>query len=161
MVEQATLKSQFDPEELEELLDPQEHISVPPDDPNLRLSLLNYVSLLGHSQEAYEVTRQNTQRCFPDIELLSHWQVKWRARLLFGLLIWEHHMCVKSCLGFTGPYSNLDRCLKCGESRYNEKDLAESEGRRKVPWQVFTTFPICPQIQARWKNPHTAEDMCY
>ena len=62
-------------------------------------------------------------------------------------------MCVNSCLGFTGPYSNLDCCPKCGESRYNEKELTESEGRRKVPRQVFTTFPIGPQIQARWKNP--------
>ena len=56
MVEQAMLESQFDPEELAELLDPQEHVSVPPDDPTLRLSLLNYMSLIGHSQEAYDVT---------------------------------------------------------------------------------------------------------
>ena len=70
-------------------------------------------------------------------------------------------MCINSCLGFTGPYSDLDRCPKCGESRYNEKDLAESEGRRKVPRQVFTTFPISPQIQACWKNPCTAKDMFY
>ena len=79
MVEKATLETQFDPEELAELLDPQEHISTPPDNPNLRLSLLNYMSLIGHSQEAYEATRQNTQRCFPDIDLLSHWQVKRQA----------------------------------------------------------------------------------
>ena len=161
MVKQATLESQFDPKELAELLNPQEHVSTPPDNPNLRLLLLNYVSLIGHSQEAYKATQQNTQWCFPDIELLLHWQVKRWARLLSGLLTWEHHMCVNSCLGFTGPYSNLDHCPKCGESWYNQQELVESEGRRKVPWQVFTTFPIGPQIQARWKNPCMAKDMFY
>ncbi|KAF9786837.1 hypothetical protein BJ322DRAFT_1106942 [Thelephora terrestris] len=35
MVEEATLESQFDPEQLEELLDPQEHEALPPDDPIL------------------------------------------------------------------------------------------------------------------------------
>lgn len=161
MVEQATLESQFDPEELAELLEPQEHASTPPEDPLLKLSLLNYISLMGCSQEAYEETRENTRQCFPDVKLLSLWQVKRRTRILSGLVSWEHHMCIKSCVGFTGPYSDLERCPKCGESRYNEKDLAESEGERKVPRQVFTTFPVGPQIQARWKNPQTAKDMLY
>ena len=109
LVEKATLESQFDPEELAELLDPLEHASTPPDDPILKLSLLNYISLLGHSQDAYEATRQNTRRCFPDIELLLYWQVRRRARLLSGLVTWEHHMCVNSCIGFTGPYTNLEQ----------------------------------------------------
>ena len=70
-------------------------------------------------------------------------------------------MCVNSCIGFTGPYSDLDKCPECGESRYKEKDLRESQGERKVPRQVFTTFPVGPQIQARWKNPRTAKEMLY
>jgi hypothetical protein len=28
-------------------------------------------------------------------------------------------------------------------------------------WKVFTTFPIGPQLQARWKNPKSAEKMSY
>ena len=161
MVAEATLASQFTPEELAELLDPRENESMPPEDPGLKLSLLNYISLMGHSQEAYEATRQNTQQCFPDIEILSHYQAERRARLLSGLVAWEHHMCVRSCIGFTGPYTNLEYCPKCGQSRYKEKDLEESNGERKVPRQVFTTFPVGPQIQARWKNPQTAKDMLY
>ena len=73
-VETATLASQFDPEELEEFLWPQEHESIPPNDPALRLSLLNYISLLGSSsQDAYEAVRKNTQRCYNNIEILSHY----------------------------------------------------------------------------------------
>lgn len=81
--------------------------------------------------------------------------------MLSGLLTWEHHMCVETCVGFTGPYSDLDRCPECGEHRYDQKELRESEGLRKVPRKVFTTFPVGPQLQARWKNPRMAEEMLY
>ena len=161
-VETATLASQFDPGELEEFLWPQEHESIPPNDPALRLSLLNYISLLGSSlQDAYEAVRKNTQRCYNNIEILSHYQVERHAQKLSGLLTWEHHMCIRSCLGFTRPYSDLDCCPECGEHRYDQKELRESEGLRKVPRKVFTTLPIGPQIQANWKNPQMAEEMLY
>jgi hypothetical protein len=54
-----TLASQFSPEELQDLLEPQEHLSVPLDDAALRLSLLNYISLLGSSRDTYESVCQN------------------------------------------------------------------------------------------------------
>jgi hypothetical protein len=161
LLETSTLASQFDAEQLTDLLEPQEHDSTPPDDPDLKLSLLNYVSLMGCSQDAYESTRQNLRQCRPDIELFSHYQAERRARNLSGLVTWEHHMCINSCIAFTGPYAILDCCPNCGESRYKDKDLEESGGLRKVPRQVFTTFPVGPQIQARWKNPQTARDMSY
>ena len=76
MVKAATLRSQFDLEELAKFLDPQEHTSTPPDDPALKLSLLNFISFMDCSQSKYEEARQNTQQCFPDIELLSHYQAE-------------------------------------------------------------------------------------
>jgi hypothetical protein len=154
----ATLASQFDPEQLEELLNPVEHVLTPPDDPVLKLSLLNYVHLMGHPQQTYASTRENIQRCFPDIKLLSHWQAERRARILSGLTTWVHHMCVNACTGFTGPYADLEKCPKCGVSRYKED---ESGGEKKTPRKVFTTFPVGPQVQARWKNPRAAADMRY
>ena len=161
LLKTSTLASQFEAEELADFLHPGEHDSTPPDDPILKLSLLNFISFLGSSQHTYEAARQNLQLCFPEIELLSYYQVERRARNLSGVITWEHHMCVNSCVGFTGPYSDLEHCPRCGESRYNEKDLRESDGLRKVPRQVFTTFPVGPQIQARWKHPDTAKDMRY
>ena len=161
MVKNSTLASQFDPEELAELLDPQGHTSTPSDDPILKLSLMNFISFMGSSQATYEAARQNVQACYPDIEILSHYQVERRARNLSGVITWEHHMCVKSCLGFTGPFANLEHCPDCGEARYKEQDLLQSDGERKVPRQVFTTFPVGPQLQARWKHPQTAKDMSY
>ena len=145
------------------MLNPQEHTSTPPDDPNLKLSLLNFISFMGCSQGTYEAARQNTQQCFPDIDLLSYYQVEQRARNLSGVITWEHHMCARSCVGFTGPFANMEYCPNpdCGEARYKEKDLQESDGERKVPRKVFTTFPAGPQIQARWKHPQMAKDMRY
>ena len=76
LVEEATLASQFDPEELAELLDPLEHESMPPDDPEFKLSLLNFISFMSLSQTAYEEACQNIQQCFPDIEILLYYQVE-------------------------------------------------------------------------------------
>ena len=158
-VKSASLASQFDPGELQE---PREHTTTTLlDDPGLRLSLLNYITLMGSSRDSYEAVRQNTQLCIPGTELLSYYQVEQRAKDLSGLVSWEHHMCVNSCIGFTGPYAGLDKCPTCGEHRYDQKELEKSRHLRKVPRKVFTTFPIGPQIQARWKNPRTAQDMLY
>ena len=160
-IETVSLASHFDPEELEELLEPQEHNSSPLDDPKLKLSLLNYISLLDTSHNKYEAIRKNTEKCLNGVKLLSHYQVERRTKLLSGLVTWEHHMCFNSCLGFTGPYSDLDRCPECGEHCYDQKQLQESEGLRKEPRKVFTTFPVGPQLQARWNNPQMAKEMLY
>ena len=160
-VKTATLASQFDPQELADFLDLQEYESAPPEDPNLRLSLLNFISLMGSSRETYEAIRENTQQIFPGAELLSYYQAEQRTRKLTGLTFWEHHMCIKSCIGFTGPYSHLETCPTCGEPRYDQKELKESDGLRKIPRQVFTTIPIGPQLQARWRHPQTAKDLLY
>ena len=110
MVKEATLASQFDPEELTEFLNPWEHDSMPPDDPALKLSLLNFISFMGHPQSAYESARRNLRQCFPDIELLSYYQAERRVRSYSGVVTWEHHMCVKSCVGFTGLFADLEHC---------------------------------------------------
>ena len=70
-------------------------------------------------------------------------------------------MCINSCIGFTRPYAHLEQCPKCGESRFNQKELYQSGGLRKVPRKEFTTFLVGPQLQARWKNPRMAQDMLY
>ena len=116
---------------------------------------------MGSSQVTYEAVCQNVHECYPGVNILLHYQAEWRAQNLSGVITWEHHMCVKSCLGFTSPFANLERCPDCGEAHYKEKDLVESDGKRKVPQRVFTTFSVGPQIQAYWKHPDMAKDMSY
>ena len=161
LVEEATLASQFDPAELERLLNPDLRDSTIPEDPYLKLSVMNYLSFLTQSQAAYDCARENIEACFPGARLLTYYLVEKWTREFSGIIAWEHHMCVKTCIGFTGPYANLEQCPECGEPRYDQKELEESGGERKVPRQVFTTFPTGPQIQARWKHPQMAKEMLY
>ena len=70
-------------------------------------------------------------------------------------------MCVKSCIGFTGPFVLLEWCPECGECCYEEKDLEGSDGERKILWKVFITFLVGLQLQACWKYSQTAKNMFY
>ena len=163
MVRAATLESQFTAEELAALRNPQEHDSTPVDDPYLKHAIQNFIDLLGCAQDKYSAVRQNLRELDPNIPMLSYDQVKRKVRNLSGVITWEHDMCVGGCVGFTGPFADLERCPRadCGEYRYDQKKLEESGGELKVPWKVFTTFPPGPQLQACWKSPEMAEKMSY
>jgi len=113
------------------------------------------------SQRTYEEVCRNAQELVPDLKPLSFYQVQRRAQDLSGIVTWEHHMCFKSCIGFTGPFAVLETCPECGEPRYDQQELDKSDGERKVPQKVFTTFPAGPQLQARWKYSQTAKSMFY
>ena len=161
MLEEATLESQFSPDELKTFRNPQELSSSPSEDPDLLLSISNYVANLNASQDIYRKNRLNIQRRSPEIKMLSYDQVKRRVSSLSGVLTWQHDMCVDSCVGFTGPYARLEECPRCQKPRYGPEKLERSNGRTKVPQKSFTTFPIGPQLQSRWKSPVMAQKMHY
>ena len=161
MVEDATLESQLSPEELGELRNPRSHSSTPSDDPDLLLSISCFIDLLNSSQGAYEKICKNVQKRDPTIEMLSYDRVKRTVHDLSGILTWEDDMCINSCIAFTGPFADLESCLRCEEPRYDPDKLEKSGGKTKVPRKRFTTFPVGPQIQAHWKHPETAKKMFY
>ncbi|KIJ57877.1 hypothetical protein HYDPIDRAFT_103669 [Hydnomerulius pinastri MD-312] len=70
-------------------------------------------------------------------------------------------MCEDSCVGFTGLFADYDNCPTCGKSRWKDTMLQDSGGRKKVPIKQFTTIPVGPQLQARYRNPESARDMGY
>ena len=63
---------------------------------------------------------------------------------LTGMESVVHHMCVHSCIAYTGPFSDLEVCPICSKPRYNQFRLDSSNGRDKVPWQEFHTISIGP-----------------
>ncbi|EGO02450.1 hypothetical protein SERLA73DRAFT_47977 [Serpula lacrymans var. lacrymans S7.3] len=67
-------------------------------------------------------------------------------------------MCPNSCIAYTGPFSNLDKCPKCSISRYNQQILEQSKGKKLVSTQQFHTMPIGSQIQALWRDKTSAEN---
>ena len=161
----ATLESQFSAAELQALRNPTEHHSSPSDDPDLLLSIRFYISSLDHhqSQKAYSEARADIQERFPESWMLSYDQVKRRVSDLSGVVTWKHNMCANSCVAFTGPYENLEECPRtdCREPRYDQRVLRQSNGKKRIPRQVFTTFPLGPQLQSRWKSPEMARKMFY
>ena len=161
MVGAATLESQSSPEELAALREPQEHDPSPVDDRYLKHAIQNFIDLLGSPENTYTCVSRNHQELHPEDPVFSYDQVKRRVRKLSGVITWENHMCTGGCIGFTGPFSDLEECPDCGEPRYNQAKLNASEGLVKVPRKVFTTFPVGPQLQARWRSPETAERMRY
>ena len=161
LVKEATLASQFSPEELDDLLNPLEHESTPVDDPNLMLSLRAFIGFLGSTQGDYERMRQYNRARDPNIDMLSYYRVERRAQQLSGIITWDDDMCIDSCVGFTGPFAHLEHCPDCGKPRYNQDTQEESTGNKNVPQKVFTTFPAGPQLQARWKDPDMAQKMSY
>ena len=163
MVEEATLESQFSVTELHALKNPQENQFSPSDDPDLLLSVSFYISSLDHaqSQKGYAEWREILQERFPESKMLSYDQVKQRVSDLSGVITWKHHMCFSSCVGFTGPFTDLEECPRCHQPRYDQDELRKSDGKKKVARKVFTTFPLGPQLQARWKSPEMAQKMFY
>ena len=92
MLEPATLRTQFSPKELEAFRNPQEISSSPLDDPNLLLSISNYVANLNASQDIYTKSRLNIQRRNPDMKILSYDQVQRRISKLSGVVT-----CISKC----------------------------------------------------------------
>jgi len=70
-------------------------------------------------------------------------------------------MCINSCAAFTGLFADLESCPRCKKPHYDPDKLEKSRGEIKVPRKKFTTFPVGPQIQARWEHPETAKKMLY
>jgi hypothetical protein len=64
-----------------------------------------------------------------------------------------HDMCLNSCLAFTGPFINDDRCSECGEEHF---DPVMKKGR-----QQFHTIPVGPQLQALWADVEGAHKLDY
>ena len=150
MAKAATLESQFSPGELLALQNPQNDQFSPSDDQDLHLSINFYISSLDHiqSQKAYAKSHENILKHFPGSKMLSYNQVKRWVSILSGIVTWKHDMCFNSCVGFTGPFSEMADCPYCSEPRYDQHKLVKT--KKKVPRKVFTTFALGPQVQARW-----------
>ncbi|KAH6897834.1 hypothetical protein BKA70DRAFT_1115959, partial [Coprinopsis sp. MPI-PUGE-AT-0042] len=60
--------------------------------------------------------------------------------------------CIKSCLAYTGEYSNKSVCKYCKEPRYN------SQGK---PRRLFCYIPLIPQLRGMFESVHTCRLLSY
>lgn len=133
------------------------------DNPDVRLSIELYLALDVASQDTYGAVRKAILHRYPHSMVLSFDQVRRKVAELSGVVPINHDMCIKGCIAYTGPYSNLEVCPRanCGEPRYNQIILNSSNGTQKVSRQKFQTIPIGPQLQAAYRHPESAKNMHY
>ena len=76
---------------------------------------------LGNPSEAtYETNRSIILRCFPDMNIPSYYKAKCLVADLMGIESVMHHMCINSCVAYTGVLLELNACPMCSKPRYNQ-----------------------------------------
>ena len=113
------------------------------------------------SEMTYETNRRAILDTFPHADLPSYYRIKRLVADLTGIESIVHHMCIKSCIAYTGPFLDLQECPMCSELRYDQFMLQASSGRVKIPCQEFHTIPIGPQLQALYRSPESASHAHY
>jgi hypothetical protein len=129
-------------------------------DPRLDITNIHFVKALriflsttNASQATYDAIRSTMINCYPDDPFLSFRQMKRRVEQLSGVVPISYDMCPDTCVGFTGPLADCERCPMCGKDRYRS-------GTRE-PHRQFITIPLGPVIQALYGSLETAERMHY
>ncbi|KAJ3575685.1 hypothetical protein NP233_g938 [Leucocoprinus birnbaumii] len=130
------------------------------DDPGLMLSLHMFLATLNASQAIYSELVVRLSRCFPEFDIYSLYRITKQIELLSGSATMVHDMCPNSCVAFTGPFADLDKCPepRCGQSRWDSIQL--SKGKR-VAAKTFSTIAVGPQLQALFANRDSAVSMQY
>lgn len=77
-----------------------------------------FLSTTNTSQATYNSIRSSLVECYPDDPFLSYYQVRRRVEQLSGVVPISYDMCPDTCVGFTGPFVDCDRCPLCGKERY-------------------------------------------
>lgn len=98
-------------------------------------------------------------RRHPEDEVLSLSRVKTKLAEITGVVSILHHMCINTCIAYTGPFSELETCPKCHEPRFDQLVLLSSGGKTKTPRLEFHTIPIGPQLQALWRSPEGVKNI--
>ena len=133
----------------------------PPEEPEMLdkktlFSISIFNNLLSHSEKTYhDIT--NTIRQFTGLELDSYHVVKKKIEDATTVTQLRIDMCTNSCVAFTGPFKELDKCPKCNENRYEEN----RKTKKMQPRRQFYTIPVGPLIQAMWRTPEGADRMRY
>ncbi|ETW76855.1 hypothetical protein HETIRDRAFT_125856 [Heterobasidion irregulare TC 32-1] len=156
----ATLKNGDLPLSLVQTLQDPDHCPQGPlvelNDPILRLSLDLFLAVSNASQQTYTDIGAALMRYQPALKILSFDQIQRRVAELSGVVPIIHHMCVNTCVAFTGPFRDLTKCPVCYELRYDPLKPGSN-----VPRQEFHTIPLGPQLQAVRRSVEGSQAMRY
>ena len=89
---------------------------------------------------------------YPDSKLLLLDKVKQLIVEITSISPITDHMCIKSCVTYTGPFKALDACPVCNEPCFNS---------HHQPRQVFLTIPVGLLLQALRRSKAKAMALYY
>lgn len=147
--------------------DSLEHLRNPPThlasiDDNALVTAIELYFNLSHADHNYEQATKSAARHLQEGEKFpSLYKIKRIVSELSGIHLVKHHMCINSCMAFTGPNSSLVECAICSKPHYDPIKFANSQGKEKVPYLVTTSFPLGPQLQALYRDTKSVEEMEY
>ena len=130
---------------------PKEPVNI--DDNNIFTGLDLFLGNINFPQDAYINSREVMMRRHPEENIPSFDQIKHIVAEITGVVPMVHHMCANSCIAYTGPFLELDKCPYCGEDRYDSKTNAAK--------QELHTIPLGPQLQALFRDSKSADSMSY
>ena len=119
----------------------------------LLCSLRHFINNAGASQDHYDNLQAIELLNDPKSKFLSFDQVKRCICFLSGVIPLEYDMCPSSCIAYTGPYSEIDKCPQCQTPWYHPSS--------SKPQKQFLTILIRPVIQAFYSLHKIAEKMHY
>ncbi|KAJ3831073.1 hypothetical protein F5878DRAFT_507534, partial [Lentinula raphanica] len=122
-LKKASLESELEPLDadfIQQLRDPlQEEVTIT--NPDHRLSIDIFLAVTNAAEDTYNTVRSVILRRYPDSDILTFYKVKKLVVSLSGVQSVYRDMCINSCVGFTGPFSELEVCPYCGEDRYEKQ----------------------------------------
>ncbi|KAJ2911786.1 hypothetical protein MD484_g8629, partial [Candolleomyces efflorescens] len=118
-----------------------------------------YLVLSEAPENIYNGVKDVIDTHFPDLAIPSLFIMRGKVDKLTAITAITDDMCVNGCHAFTGPLATLDNCSVCGEPRFEQRILAETN--KKVPRKSMTTLPLGPQIQALRQSAAGARAMRY
>jgi hypothetical protein len=128
---------------------PSGTIELTPDD---QLFLELFISTHNSPQHVYMSVKNIIEHQYPESKLLSLDKVKQLTVKITGISPITDHMCIKSCVAYTGPFKALDACSVCDEPRFDSQHWLR---------QVFLTVPVGPLLQALRRSEDKAMVLCY
>ena len=128
-------------------------------DDDMRTAIRLYLG--NPSESTYETNRDILLDRLPGANIPTYYKTTRMVAELTGIESMVHHMCINSCIAFTGPFLNLDNCPLCTKPCYDQFWLELTAGKERVPRQEFHTIPIGPQLQALYQEPGSATHTHY
>lgn len=120
-------------------------------------SLQQLLATSNAPEKVYRAVSTNYNLRHPEVPMLSLDDARKALAERSGVYGISMNMCINSCMAFSGPFKDLEKCRFCDSHQYH----VQVGNKPRKPLRQFYSIPIGPQIQALWKNPSTAAKMCY